>query len=232
MAEPQSVLKMSVQPRQRPVPEKHVETVIHKGGKIRTRTRREHRNPEDITPKQEVIAATYATELVTKPAGAFTRTARKLGTTPQNVKRTVEIPKVDEVVTQHLNAVLKDADITRERIIEELGTVAFFNVQDLFDDNGNMMHPSMWPEHAARAIQGMDVERRVIKGKDGASDEEEIVLKPRAASKIQALEILGRIKIPELRRQELTGRGGTPLIPTRPEAVDKELYELLLEMKK
>ncbi len=183
-----------------------METIIHKGGKVRTRTRREHRSPDELTTKQEVIAATFATELVTKPAGAFTRTARKLGTTPQNVKRTVELPKVDEVVTQHLNAVLKDADITRERIIEELGTVAFFNVQDLFDDNGNMLHPSMWPEHAARAIQGMDVERRV--DKDGT---EEIVLKPRAASKIQALEILGRIKIPELRRSEFTGPGGGPL---------------------
>ena len=202
---------MSTNPRQRPEPKKHVETVIHKGGRVHTRTRREHRNADELTPKQEVVADTYATELVTKPAGAFTRTARKLGMSPQNVKNTVELPKVDAVVTQHLNAVLKDADITRERIIEELGCVAFFNSQELYDENGNLMHPSMWPERAARAIMGMDCERRVIKGKDGAADEEVIVMKPRAASKNQALEILGRIKIPELRRSEFTGPGGGPL---------------------
>ena len=223
---------MKAQPRQRALHKIHKETIVSKGGKRRIRIHHEGCDPSELTPKQEIVATTYANEVVERPTGAITRTARKVGMAPQNVKNVLNIPKVDNVVTQHLNAVLKDEHITRERIIEELGTVAFFNIQDLFDDNGNMLHPSMWPEHAARAIQGMDVERRTIKGKDGADDEEEIVLKPRAASKIQALEILGRIKIPELRRQELTGKGGTPLIPARSEAVDKELQELLAEMKK
>lgn len=170
----------------------------------------EEKNLMGLTKAQELIIATYIEELATKPKGAFTRTAQRMKCSAGTVKKLVDQnPQGMQVADEHINSHLDHSWATRENIIAELSRVASFNFQDLFDENGRLMHPTQWSEDAARAIMGMDVERRTEgKGEDAV---EVIVLKPRAYNKVQALEILGRIAIPELRRSELTGMGGAPL---------------------
>lgn len=82
-------------------------------------------------------------------------------------------PTVRAIVDEaKLNAHRK-LEITAERIIHELACIAFYDIEDIYDDQGNMKPLSEIPEDARRAIVSIDpagefAKKAKIEGKRGA----------------------------------------------------------------
>lgn len=55
--------------------------------------------------------------------------------------------------------------ISQERLIRELSNIAFFNLADLFDDDGKLLAPTRIPRHASAAIT--EIKERVVQKLDG-----------------------------------------------------------------
>lgn len=91
---------------------------------------------------------------------------------------------VERVRREIIACQLKAAEITIERIVEELGVVAFARPRRLLDNDGNLKHNSEWGADGD-ALSGFDVER-----KTDADGETYYVLKIRFWNKNQALETL------------------------------------------
>lgn len=169
------------------------DTRVYRNGTTKTLVVPNSFDQNDLTRLEAAIAATYAVEFAKQARGAAVRTAKVHACSAAYVSSIVKKPKVSQVVDAHFNNVIDKIDCTLEDIVAEFCRIAFFNPQDLLDGDGCLMPMCDWPEHAARAIQGFDVERR------SGEDEDVTVLKPRPASKVEALKALLLIKAPYLR---------------------------------
>ena len=78
------------------------------------------------------------------------------------------------------------AEVTAQRIIDELANIAFLNPQELLTKDGELKDIHDLPENVARAIQGIEITTR-----DTASMYV-TTTKPKLGDKIRALELLGK----------------------------------------
>lgn len=72
---------------------------------------------------------------------------------------------------------------SQERILMELRRIGLANVADIYDDNGNIKDPSLWPEELSAIVQSFET----TYDKDGDK-----ILKVKFWSKEKALELLGK----------------------------------------
>lgn len=96
-------------------------------------------------------------------------------------------PIVQAILDEKAQELCEQADITQERVLQELAKLAFFNVQALFNDDGTPKAISELDEHTAAAIAGVDV--ATIGNKDVGLG---TILKMKLADKKGALELLGK----------------------------------------
>jgi phage terminase small subunit len=94
--------------------------------------------------------------------------------------------RIREITGQAMNA----ADITPERVMREIGRVAFQDVRDLFDDNGDLLPVHMLNDDVAATVAGIDVETR-YEGK-GDNAVPVTVKKIRRVDKMTALNTLAK----------------------------------------
>lgn len=79
---------------------------------------------------------------------------------------------------------VKSVELTVERVKEEYGRIAFLDIRTLFAEDGNLKPISEWPEDAARAVAGIEVEE--------ASDRHGRIHKVRIINKISALDSIAK----------------------------------------
>jgi phage terminase small subunit len=89
------------------------------------------------------------------------------------------------VATQH-----RPAQITAERVMTELGRIAFSDIRHLYDEEGNLKPVHELSDDAAASITAIDVE--VITRGRGEDAEPVVVKKIRRADKMGALGILAK----------------------------------------
>ena len=96
-----------------------------------------------------------------------------------------------DFLTQEL---VSDAEISRERILRELSRRAFFSPKDLYDEDGNLIHPSDLPDDVAAAIDSVEIEMVGTFGKKSDDEEPQRILsiKYKGANGDKSLEQLGR----------------------------------------
>jgi hypothetical protein len=73
--------------------------------------------------------------------------------------------------------------------MREVASVAYQDIRELFDEEGNLLPVKSWPAHVAASIATVEVMKRNLVAGDGKQD---IVLSPRPWSKEKALEMLGK----------------------------------------
>ena len=95
-------------------------------------------------------------------------------------------PQVKAAAAQRVRDMLAEA-IDPNRILREEGRIGLSNVQDLFDDKGNVKPLSEWPEDAARAVASVEVVTKNLTTGDGKTDD---VFKVRLWPKDRAVEML------------------------------------------
>ena len=95
-------------------------------------------------------------------------------------------------------AIQSQADFTQARILQELRAVAFFDVREIFNEDGTLKHPTEWPKNAAQVIAGIDTSDLwdYVEDEDGTSGKRKekvgLARKIKLNDKLKALEMLGK----------------------------------------
>ena len=67
-------------------------------------------------------------------------------------------PKIQAYVKYLQASVSKRFDISADRLVQELASIAFANPKEIFDDDGEMLPISQIPDHCLGALQEVQVE--------------------------------------------------------------------------
>lgn len=132
-------------------------------------------------------------------AGYSRHTARQLGA------RLLSKVHVQAAIAQRQAKLSAEADVTAERVIQELARIGFADIRLLFDAQGQLRDPQSLSDAMAAAVVSVEVTKHRTT-KKGETSTEEYVTKVRMADKIGALSLLCR-KLGLLRdKMEVTGK--------------------------
>lgn len=96
-------------------------------------------------------------------------------------------PRVKAAIDKLIAPTLKKLDVTKERILEELARLAFFDIRKCFNPDGTLKEITELDDDTAAALAGMDV---IEFGEAG--DKEALLKKFKVSDKKGALELLGK----------------------------------------
>ncbi len=119
-------------------------------------------------------------------------------------------PRVRAAIAERQAEVIAESGINLVRVLKETANVAFANLQELFDADGNLLPIEKWPEGAARAVVGLDFEA-VMEGRGSNRKHVGDVVKIRTAPKVEALRLLGQYLKAWTETHEVTGKDGAPM---------------------
>jgi terminase small subunit-like protein len=130
------------------------------------------------------IAAAMYVDAGCKP-GSYSEIAAALDVTYDAVRQMFRRPRMQAHLRHLLTQRFNQLELSSERVMHELATIAFIKVSDLYDESGDLYAPHMLPDHVAAAVSAIEVEKR-IEGRrgprteddpDGESFAEEVVTK-------------------------------------------------------
>lgn len=96
-------------------------------------------------------------------------------------------PRVKAELDKRLIKALAKAELTADRVLEELRRIAFFDPRSLFDADGNLIPYQQLPAEVAAAVAPIEVIKKNLASGDGLVD---TVHKVKALDKVKALETL------------------------------------------
>jgi phage terminase small subunit len=85
---------------------------------------------------------------------------------------------------------LSEADVTAQRVLQELARIAFSDIRSIFDENGNLKQMNQIGDDAAAAISGLEVEIKPEFDEKGRVIGETRVAKIKRTDKMAALKVL------------------------------------------
>jgi phage terminase small subunit len=88
-------------------------------------------------------------------AGYSPRTARSIAS--ENLRK----PEISVEVARRIRGRKRETAISAEAVLEHLKAIALSNIGDLMDEEGNILEPAIWPNHARLAVQSFRRERRL-----------------------------------------------------------------------
>lgn len=160
----------------------------------------------DCTRQQVVFCNNYVGHFnaarAARDAGYSAHTAREQG------YDLLTRPHIRAYVDYLTSKLVSDAEISRERILKELARRAFFSVKDLYDEDGQLLHPSELPDDVASAIDSIDIEvvGKFGKAQEGEEQQQILSIKYKAANGDKSLEQLGRYHAMFTDNKHLTGK--------------------------
>lgn len=122
----------------------------------------------------------------------------------QQAYRLLKDPDIIKAIATRQEARTVKADLSAARVLEELRRLSFFDVADLFDDNGDLRALKDVPIEARAAIAGLEVARANLDRTDGKRGDEWLT-KIKLASKVDALQMLAKHFKLLVERIEVTG---------------------------
>ncbi len=69
-------------------------------------------------------------------------------------------------IRELMYAAAEQAEMTAAQVLEEIGQIAFSDIRELYDPDGNLLPVEAMPENAARAIQSIKVTSKAAPGSD------------------------------------------------------------------
>ncbi len=133
-----------------------------------------------LTRKQELFVAEYRKDL------NATAAAKRAGYHPKMAAQLLAIPSIRMAVAEKTKQQLAKADLTAERVLEEIRRVCFANMGDFLDDDGApKLLSTLSPEQKA-ALVSLEV---VIKNTEAGDGHQDKVYKIRLHDKLKALEL-------------------------------------------
>lgn len=140
-----------------------------------------------MTPKQRRFVAEYRQDLnatrAAKAVGYSDKTAYSQG------QRLLKHVEVAAAVAEKTQQQLEKADLTAERVLEEMRRLSFSDIRSLFDDKGNLRPIHELTAEQAACIGGFEVIKKNAAAGDGVID---TVHKVKVIDKTRTLEMLGK----------------------------------------
>lgn len=140
-----------------------------------------------MNAKHERFIVEYLKDL--NASKAYVRAGYAKAGAGQSAEKLLKKPEIKAAIAKAQAKVLEVAQITAQRTIDEMGTLAFSNVADYFDAEGNLLPIHQLPRHVTAAIAQFEVIMKNAAGGDGKIDR---VLKVKSWDKTRALEMLGK----------------------------------------
>lgn len=139
----------------------------------------------ELNAKQSRFVAEYLVDLNATQAairaGYSERTAYAQG------QRLLKHDEIRRAVNEANQKRQKRTEITQDRVLEELGRLAFSDIRRLYDENGSLLRPEDWPDDVAASVASMEVVTKNL-----GEGEVEYVAKLKTWDKTRGLEMLGR----------------------------------------
>ena len=110
-------------------------------------------------PRYQLLAALYV-DAGCKPS-SYRMIAEQLGMQYTTVLTAMRKPRVQAHIREMLTAKFSQLELSSQRVMQELATISFANVKDIFDEEGDIYATHMLPDHVGAAIQAIEVEKRV-----------------------------------------------------------------------
>lgn len=107
-----------------------------------------------LTPRQSAFIERYLVHFnatqAAKEAGYSARTAKEQGS------QLLQHPAVIALMAKRWREIREEASIDRERVLMELGRIAFADIRQLYDEHGALKLPHEWGDSIAAAVTSMD----------------------------------------------------------------------------
>lgn len=140
-----------------------------------------------MTPKQALFVAEYRKDLNATQAAIRAGYSKKgAGQTAEKLLKNAEIA---EAVAEKTQQQLDKADLTANRVLEELRRLSFADIRGLFDAEGNLKPLHELTAEQAACIAGFEVIKKNAEAGDGKTD---VVHKVRVIDKTRSLEMLAK----------------------------------------
>lgn len=156
-----------------------------------------------LTAKQDRFCKEYLIDLNATQAairsGYSKKTACAIGT--ENLRKPNIQSRIEELNSERAQR----TEITADRVIEQIGAMAFGDLRYVFDGT-RLMRPDEWSDQAAALVAGLEV-TTVSRGEG----EVEYIAKIRSTDRLKALELLGRHFKLFTDKVESTGKDGGPI---------------------
>lgn len=123
-----------------------------------------------------------------------------------NASRLKGNEKIQARVAEILAAGAARAEITREKVLNELGRIGFSDLRKMFTPGGNLLPVADMDDETVAAIASFEIVRRKVRGSD--DDEFEDVAKVRCWDKRGALVDIAKMQGWHVERHEHTGKDG------------------------
>lgn len=133
-----------------------------------------------LTAKQQMFVKEYLVDLnatqAAKRAGYSAKRADAIG------YELLRKPEIAAAVQEAMNERAKRVEITGDRVLQEIGKLAFANIQDFYDENGSLKNITDLPRELAVALHSTKINLT----------EACAVQEVKLHDKIKSLELLGR----------------------------------------
>lgn len=169
----------------------------------------------ELTAKQRRFVDEYlidlnATQAATR-AGYSARTANEQGA------RLLANVSVAAALSEAIKARSNRTGITADRVLQELGRIAFFDIRRLYTETGALKQPHELDDDAAAVLAGIDVVEMAggmkVDGREGVSHVPMYTKKAKIPDKVAALNLAMRHLGMLTDKTELSGPDGAPLMP-------------------
>lgn len=141
-----------------------------------------------LTPQQWLFVQEYLTDL--NATRAYTIAYPK-GKHPKMGGRRLldsrQSPNVAEAIRKGLEEKQKICKVEAVRVVEELAKIAFFNPQEMFDEDGVLLPLHLMPSTVACAIREIEVSTRQVISKDRKTTAKTMVSRIKIWDKLDAL---------------------------------------------
>lgn len=94
---------------------------------------------------------------------------------------------ISTFIDKHQQKIQQDAGITHEKVLQEMGRVAFLDPRKMFNKDGTLKAITELDDDTAAAVAGFEVEAKIVNKKVV------VVTKVKFAPKTQSLEQLGKV---------------------------------------
>lgn len=180
-----------------------------------------------LSPKQERFCEEYLIDL--NGTQAAIRAGYSPRTANEQAARLLAKVSVQEYVRNLREKMANKLEATRERVLQEYARIAFTDIRDFYDENGNLKEVINLNDDAAAALSGIEIEEIIIAGKSVGT-----LRKVKRWDKKGALDSICKMmgyNAPD--KTELTGKDGRPLFP-KPDfsKLTKEELKQFVELSK
>lgn len=163
-----------------------------------------------LTPKQSRFCEEYLIDLNLTQAALRSGYGKTEGSAAVAGHQLLRNPKVQERINQLKEEQSKRTGITADRVLQELGRIAFLDLSSAYDDKGNLKILGDMDENTRRAITGIKVfEEFEGTGRERTKIGE--VREVKTADKVRALELIGKHLKLFTEKHEHSGPDGKPI---------------------